>query len=1640
MADSKPETGAEVKSNVQLDAGTYEVLRSRLDKSGKDLRERLEKLNVERKGVFGAIEQKLVATARITTENNCVPRDMVSLGNSLIFGYNVHIGLRSETVLSDVFSIFEYKDHSFHNTGLEKINHELFTADFKELYKYYKNTFFEKFAVLGPHLHMVFRIGKNPNDFKTFKWLIQGDSLKYEGNRSEHEFRFPPQYGFEWERTSRDYHRKGKHPHVSVLDKVFIETVGGDLTIKIEDNTDSGEGVFSEPVEDKDQRLDDAEMYYADLGNIILLKIKPFKENDFRYIVYNHKIKKAHRIDAIKDSCVLLPDNHGIIFSKGYYLQTGEFKLFETDIQGLRFEKKIQSPNGEDSLFVFYNSEHGIYVLLPYNLIEQKVENLISCHGYSIFDNGELIYFNAENEPVKHHSIQVWTTPYVGANYVPPVIPDSYLYKIGNKDIVKCMAECSEVLSLLTKNDEAYNNLYLDIVKRSTDVLDSYFWIREKAVFELFQPLTEIKATASATIDEFEKVIRIKKNTQEQLKIATEKANKLLSFVKREKFEDINAFVKALSELRSLRGEVISLKDLRYVSLDVVTEIEKNIASETERLSHACVEFLLDEKSLQPYHDKMQLLKSSSEKIQKVTEAIKAEEEVAAVSAELEMLIQIVSNLKIDDATQTTRIIDNISFVFSEINQLKASLKNRKQDLRKTESTSEFNSQIKLIDQSIVNYLDVSTIPEKCDEYLSKLMIQLEELEGKFPDFEGFIKILTEKREEVYAAFENKKLALVEAKNNRASALLGAAERILSGAKNRVAGFETVSEINGYFASDLMMDKLRDIVKQLNELKDTVKADDIQGRMKNLKEDALRQLKDKKELFVQGANVVKFGKYHFSVNTQPLELTMVCRQDEMFFHITGTSFFEKVGDAEFKGTKPFWNQMLVSENEEVYKAEYLAYLIYLEALAGEKFSVEVLFKMDAEGLQNFVQNYMAPRYSEGYVKGVSDKDASIILKALLNLDQSVDLLKFSAESRACARLYWDFVLQDKEKFFINSRLKGIGSILKVFPKSKEHREIKILLKKGIGDFINHYGFFSENTAEEATQYLFEEMVRGDQFVVSSDATALVAEFKAYIKKKKSEGEYETSIKKLEGLPFNQYELARGWVKAFIEQSQSGNYDFEEEAAVLLLCGEQDSKVVKGKTELMLEGFAGNHSLMEKGQYHLHLNKFLKKLFHFTREKVTGYEKYSHKKNSLLEGFREELRLEDFKTNVLSSFVRNKLIDEVYLPLVGANLAKQMGVVGENKRTDQMGMLLLISPPGYGKTTLMEYIANRLGIIFMKINGPAIGHTITSVDPAEAKNAATREELEKLNLAFEMGDNVMIYLDDIQHCNPEFLQKFISLCDGQRKIEGVYKGKSRTYDFRGKKVCVVMAGNPYTESGEKFKIPDMLANRADTYNLGDIIGDKGDVFRLSYIENCLTSNAITAKVANKSTKDIYAFVKIAETGDSTGLDFEGSYTAEETEEIVSVIKKLIVIREVILKVNQEYIHSASQAEEFRTEPAFKLQGSYRNMNKMAEKVVPVMNDQELQTLIKTHYENEVQTLTTGAEANLLKFKEIIGWINADEKARWEEIKTTFKKNQRFKGVGGGDGNHMNQLLTQLASLGDGVEGIKQALENRIRENQ
>ncbi len=1606
-----------------LEGGTYEIIRKRLETQADELRGRLRTLNKARKEVFGAIETSLIANDRINTANYCLARDIVAVGQHCIFGYNVHIGLRSGINLEDVFSVYAFKDQRFQEQDLNLLANEKFQTDFQNLYRYYKDAYFARFAARERFLYMVFHLNQQSTDFKTFKWLLTDEGIQYIDNRSDHEVSLPNQYEFRWKRAGRDDQRSGRHPHMSIMDRVFVETVGGDLTIKVEDNTDDGRGIYREEVEYRDQTLDDAEYFYADLGNLIALKIRPYQEGE-RYFVFNEKMQKVERIDALGQSGVLLPDNQGLIFANGYYLQTGEYKIFDNQAGGLQFKKRIVSPNGEDYLYAFYDIKDGLYVLLHYNIIEQSVASPILCHGFTIFPDGELCYFRGESDPTKHHVIQIWQTPFVAGEVVPSEHTDSYLYKVGNKDLVRAMAECQEILTLTSKEDN-YAGLYSDLAKRSTDVLDAYYWIRQEETFRLDEPLEDIRDTAQSAIEEYEKKVKLQKSTKAEIDRVEEKANQIFDQIKRQTFNNIDQFVGFLTDLRILRGEITGLKDLRYTNLELIEQLQEQAAEANGQLSESCVAFLLQEDALLPYQEKIDAEAAKIEELSTAKEAAEQEDAFNQIGSELEMLIEIVSNLKIDDATQTTRIIDQISGLFTQLNQRKAAVKKKLQSLRGTEATAEFNVQLKLLDQSIINYLDIADTPAKCDEYLTKLMVQLEELEGKFAEVDEFVTQLAEKREEVYSALESRKNSLVEARNNRTSALAKAADRILNGIQKRSQSFKEVVEINSFFAADLLIEKVRDIIERLLELEDSNKANSIQTKLKSLQEEAIRQLRDRQDLFVDGDNVIQMGRHKFSVNVQPLELTIVQNNGSMQYHLTGTNFYEDIKDEAILSTKQVWGQSFVSENKQVYRSEYLAYQLFHSELRSK-------LPHEFDSLAPLVAQEAARRYHEGYTKGIHDEDATRILGALLEISAGIGLLRFTPMVRACAKIFWNRFLDADRKKLLNNQLKSAGTILEVFPNTHEFDYLIEEIAQDITPFNEQEDLFPAFTTNAAAAYLFRELATNDQFVCSAEAADLYDQFSKYLKKQKAWSKFQDSLKGLDHKPREQYLLARKWVHAFIEQlGEDQWWPYQEELVSLLIVGDLDKKnVIPLSTNREIAPIQGDHEIVTDSIYKLNFHAFMDKLERYSNEVVPLYEQFSDEKRRLNTEFQENIQLDEFKPKVLSSFVRNRLIDEVYLPIFGDNLAKQIGTAGENTRTDRMGMLLLISPPGYGKTTLMEYVANRLGLIFMKINGPAIGHHVTSLAPADAPSMAAHKELEKLNLALEMGDNIMLYLDDIQHCHPEFLQKFISLCDAQRKIEGVYKGKAKTYDLRGRRVAVVMAGNPYTESGERFQIPDMLANRADIYNLGDIIGDSANSFKLSYIENALTSNPSLQQLAAKSMKDVYTLMKAIESQQMDGLDLEANHSPEELNEYVRVLEKLIRVRDIVLQVNQAYIRSAATADAYRETPAFKLQGSYRNMNKLAEKVVPIMNEEELQTLLVAHYAGESQTLTSDAEANFLQLKQIIGAMSTEDETRWTDILKTFNKNKRFGDADGKD--RMGQLLGQLDGLVDGVEGIRKAL--------
>ncbi|WP_052573530.1 DNA repair ATPase [Haloferula sp. BvORR071] len=1621
----------------QLEGGAYEVIRARLDKHAATLRTGLDALNSERLQVFGGIETALLGTERVSTEHNCIARDLVAIGKRrFLFGYNIQFGLKQTTDVKDVFAAYDFNPESRSFTQLpveEVLRDPKFAEDFAYLFKYYREAVFLKFMVIGPHLYLVMRAGKTVDDIKAFKWRFAGDGqLEYIGNRFDHECVFPAQQEFEWKRVHRGMHRSGEHPHISIEDRVFVETVGGDLTVKVEDNTASGQGIYSEPVTESDQTLDDAEIFYACVGSLILLRILPYRESLHRHLVFNEKTKTVHRIDAIGDSCVLLPDDQGVIFANGYLLQSGEVKTFDHGLLDMRYERKVASANGEDVLYSFYNRAAGTYVLLSYNRIKQSVETPIVCSGFSLFGNGQLVLFREEDQAQKHHALQIWQTPYLDDETSAAAATDkeSFLYKVGNPELVRGMAEARELLTLLQK-DDSFAGLYMDIVKRSSDLLDAYFWLDRAECQSLAAPVREIKRAGEAAIGEFDKVQKLRAVASERTTAVHTAVEKLVREAKNSPPDALQGFVHQLAGLRKLRGEIIGLRDVRYADPVAIAAFEKEVVETTDAVSARTVEFLLGEESLKSYAAAIDTQEAALTKIAKVTEADEVATALDQAAAELEMLIEIVGGLKIADATQTTAIIERISALYARLNGTRGSLRNRRKELARGEGEAQFSAQMKLLSQALANYLDLCDTPEKCDESLTRLMVQVEELEGRFAEFDEYIEQLSSRREEIYDAFEGRRTQLVEARGKRAGALFKSAERILAGIRNRVLSLKEVEEIHSYFATDPMIEKVRDLIGQLQALGDSVKADDLQTRLKTLREDGVRQLKDKKDLYVDGENVIRFGKNAFNVNTQPLEMAIVPHEDAMAFHLTGTKFYEPIIDADFLAAREAWDLEVPSESPRVARAEYLAWR-FLEADAPGR-------PGEARGtlLLEDIQAFMQPRYAEGYTKGVHDEDAAKILAQLLTIHAEAGLLRFGPAERAAALLFWDS-WEDSGKARLAAQLASYGKRRSLFAGGDEAERWKARLAEAFVKWRGDYGLFQTVEESDAAEYLAEELAAGGSFIVSSAAAELVKALNQGLVAKRAEAVFKESLGGDEVPPSAKYEVARDWLAGFAASNDALQGTPPEladavmdEAAVHLARGGFEQRAVKSvPLSFHVEGLRSSHTRIVNGGLEVHYSEFLDRLERHERTDAAAFRALAERKSKLTCAKREQMRLDEFKPKVMSAFVRNRLINDVYLPLIGDNLAKQLGTAGANTRTDRMGLLLLISPPGYGKTTIMEYVANRLGLTFVKINGPALGHRVLSLDPAEAPNASARMEVERANLALEMGDNVMLYLDDIQHTDPEFLQKFISLCDAQRKIEGVWQGKARTYDLRGRKVAVVMAGNPYTESGGKFQIPDMLANRADTYNLGDILGGHEAAFKSSYIENALTSNAALSRLASRSQKDVLMLIRYAETGSRDGADFEGNYTPAEVEEMLAVTKHLLAVRDTILRVNLQYIASAAQEDAYRNEPSFKLQGSYRNMNRIAEKVLPLMTPEEVRQIVVDHYRSESQNLTTAAEANLLKFYEMEGLLDEVQATRWASIKKEFNKRKVF--GAGGENDPVARVVAQLTQFNDGLEAIKEGI--------
>ncbi|MBK6908971.1 MAG: DNA repair ATPase [Rhodocyclaceae bacterium] len=1634
--------------------GSYELLRKRLQQQGEVLAGKIKQLNEARLTAFGRSDLKLQARLRARTENNCVARDIVRVGDTLVFGYNVFMGLRKDIQAADVFSLYRLNEAAG-SEELEAVPLEgsfladsRFEMDFRELYSYYKQASLTQLRINQHKLLAAFQIGQQLTDLRVFRWSIELDgSLKYIDNRGERDIALPAAHDFEWLPTRREDHITGRHPHINILNTIFVETVGGDLTVKIENNTESGLGIYAEPVVDKNQSLADAEIYYVRLGSLILLKIKPYREPDYRYLVYNHRTQQVVRIDAIGPSCVQLPEDHGIIFPGGYYLQAGEHKRFDLPPDatmgntGLRFKRMQRSPNGEDVLYVFYQPGGGQYALFTYNLIEKRLGTPVFSHGYARYDDGRMLVFQSDaDEPTRLHPMQLWQTPFVSDDHAERNVDRaSFFGRIGNAELVRGIAESMEITRAVGEQAPT-RVVYEDLLRLCSRILDGYFWLASDEAGHADADLKAIAGTARAALDEFDKVAAIRREAARLLAQAEGEQHKLLTDIAAKLWQHPDEFVAMLDRLRMERGRLLALREQRYIDLPRIDAIDQQLASEQLRIGEKTLAFLLTDKAFQPY---LSALVATSAAIGTATTTTQLDEQGKALehtAHALDLLNELVANLPSGDATARTGILEQISSTYAETNRLRAEVRNRRKHLASVELSAEFGAQFKLFAQSVESALERVDTPEQCDDAMTRLLAQLEELEGRFGEQEGFAADLSEKREAVYEALTARKQQLLETRQRRAQTLMDSAQRIIAGIPRRVQQFKELAEVHGYFAGDPLLAKCRSVCDELRKIGAQLQADDLDTRLKTARDQAIRAVRDRAELTGEDGNTIHLGRHAFTVGHQALDLTLVPGEQGLAYHLTGTDYLVPLQHEEAQALKPFWTMALVSESATLYRAEYLAGEILHACQRGEYETtldtLQTLCSADTqEGLLALVREFSAARYQEGYQKGVHDHDTAAILTALLPMQAQASRLAFSPRARVLAALFWLQGAPMIERPRLQRQAASAGQIYQLFGAANVRQALITRWAPDIARIAEREHLLKlwaagPELSEEAAAYLVDELASDGAWIASGAALDLADAFVRHLERQGQLARWRDSL--ADCTPLDAWHLARDWVGSYQQAHAPTEAAWSDEAAATLVL---DLPRQRHNADLActVAGLRGEHPRIENGQLALNLNDFHGRLRQHANGIVPQFRRWQALRQQVLASEKAQLHLDQFQAKPLSSFVRNRLIDEVYLPLVGDNLAKQIGAAGDAKRTDRMGMLLLISPPGYGKTTLMEYIADRLGLIFVRINCPALGHDVVSLDPTQAPHSGARQELEKLNLGLAMGNNVMLYLDDIQHTNPEFLQKFIALCDGTRRIEGVWQGAPRTYDMRGKRFAVVMAGNPYTESGEAFKIPDMLANRADIYNLGDVLSGKEASFALSYIENSLTANPALMPLATRDPKDIERLVKLAQGEDIPASAFAHSYSSAELTELTGIMQRLFKVRDVLLRVNQAYILSAAQDDDYRVEPPFKLQGSYRNMAKLAVKVTAIMEPAELDALLRDHYRGEAQTLTTGAEENLLKLAQLIGTPTKEEQARWTTITEGYR---RLKKLGGSESDGATRVANLLADIGMTLDGLRTQLASPL----
>ncbi|MEQ4889840.1 DNA repair protein, partial [Klebsiella oxytoca] len=131
-----------------------------------------------------------------------------------------------------------------------------------------------------------------------------------------------------------------------------------------------------------------------------------------------------------------------------------------------------------------------------------------------------------------------------------------------------------------------------------------------------------------------------------------------------------------------------------------------------------------------------------------------------------------------------------------------------------------------------------------------------------------------------------------------------------------------------------------------------------------------------------------------------------------------------------------------------------------------------------EKLDKIVRDFAAPRYKEGYEKGIHDHDAIAILKKLIPVGESADLLRYNPTARAIAAIFWEQAQTNAYPALWPERARTAMNIQQLFHNDGALLDLQAEIEADISLFLQKHPIACEGYQQtQAAEYLSFALAR-----------------------------------------------------------------------------------------------------------------------------------------------------------------------------------------------------------------------------------------------------------------------------------------------------------------------------------------------------------------------------------------------------------------------------------------------------------------------------------------------------------------------------------------------------------------------------------